>query len=135
MSKNATATENRIDKRARRAQWEGFEFCVPTGGRVNVKNTSKAEPSVYTVAVGGGRASSCSCPDWKHREPDGGCKHMRAVEAQSSVMLAASAGGEVTPEEARPADCACHASFEELPCWPCYRDGFETPNPEAEEGR
>lgn len=133
MSENVTATENRIDKRTRRAQWEGFEFGVPTDGYVLVRNVSKAEPSVYTVAVEGGRASSCSCPDWTHREPNGGCKHMRAVEAQSGVMLAASVGGEVTREDARPADCTCLPTFERLPCWPCYRDHFETPNPNAEE--
>jgi hypothetical protein len=27
----------------------------------------------------------------------------------------------------RPEDCDCSPHFEELPCWPCYRDGFEEP--------
>jgi hypothetical protein len=31
----------------------------------------------------------------------------------------------------RPADCDCHPAFEDLPCWPCYHDGFENPNPEV----
>lgn len=29
----------------------------------------------------------------------------------------------------RPADCDCLPTFEDLPCWPCYRDGFQMPNP------
>lgn len=32
----------------------------------------------------------------------------------------------------RPADCDCLPTFEDPPCWPCYRDGFRTPNPDAE---
>lgn len=31
----------------------------------------------------------------------------------------------------RPDDCACTGPDDELVCWPCYRDGFETPNPNA----
>lgn len=31
----------------------------------------------------------------------------------------------------RPADCDCLPTFEDLPCWPCYRDGFRMPNPDA----
>lgn len=29
----------------------------------------------------------------------------------------------------RPADCDCHPAFEDLPYWPCFYDGVETPNP------
>lgn len=135
MSKNATATQERTDKRTLRAQWEGFEFCVPTQGRVNVKNTSKANPSVYTVTLTSRSAVGCSCPDWEHREPKGGCKHMRAVEAQDAVTLAAGNEDVSYCDDRRPANCGCLASFEDLPCWPCYRNGFETPKPNAGEGR
>lgn len=31
----------------------------------------------------------------------------------------------------RPMDCDCLPTFEDLPCWPCYRDGFRMPNPNA----
>lgn len=31
----------------------------------------------------------------------------------------------------RPAECSCWDPDGKLPCWPCYRDGFEEPNPEA----
>lgn len=34
--------------------------------------------------------------------------------------------------DGRPADCSCTGSRLEteggLPCWPCYRDGFDEPN-------
>lgn len=35
-------------------------------------------------------------------------------------------------EDRRPADCDCLPTFTDLPCWPCYRDGFQVPNPAAE---
>lgn len=31
----------------------------------------------------------------------------------------------------RPSDCLCSPRMTGLPCFPCYRDGFETPNPNA----
>ena len=33
----------------------------------------------------------------------------------------------------RPADCDCVAFHDDaaLPCWPCWRDGFDEPNPDA----
>lgn len=31
----------------------------------------------------------------------------------------------------RPADCDCLPTFDDLPCWPCYREGFWVPNPAA----
>ena len=33
----------------------------------------------------------------------------------------------------RPGDCDCWSPEQGVPCWPCYRDDFETPNPEAED--
>jgi hypothetical protein len=30
----------------------------------------------------------------------------------------------------RPEDCDCWDGNAELPCWPCYRDGFEEQNPD-----
>lgn len=37
-------------------------------------------------------------------------------------------------ESGRPDDCSCIAEMDpdDLGCWPCYRDGFETRNPDAE---
>ena len=44
------------------------------------------------------------------------------------MSKAASPGAE--PVDDRPDDCSCLSSWD-LPCWPCYRVGFETANPEA----
>lgn len=33
------------------------------------------------------------------------------------------------PGDDRPDDCQCWDADGDLPCWPCYRDGFEEPNP------
>lgn len=51
---------------------------------------------------------------------DGGVKTIGAEEPETG-----------STDKGRPADCDCHATFEELPCWPCYRDSFEVPNPEV----
>jgi hypothetical protein len=32
-----------------------------------------------------------------------------------------------------PDECDCWDADAELPCWPCYRDGFDVPNPSAGE--
>jgi hypothetical protein len=47
-------------------------------------------------------------------------------------LLEAGDDGEIlggAPDDERPAECEC-AEFHHtsgLPCWPCYRDGFEAP--------
>jgi hypothetical protein len=61
------------------------------------------------------------------------------VVATDGGVIEAGDEGEIldeSDEEERPADCACGAWNTEgdritLPCWPCYRDGFDVPNPEA----
>lgn len=30
----------------------------------------------------------------------------------------------------RPDDCSCWSADAELPCFPCYLEGFDVPNPE-----
>lgn len=34
----------------------------------------------------------------------------------------------------RPGDCECWSEKQELPCFQCFRAGFEMPNPEATRG-
>lgn len=60
---------------------------------------------------------------------------LEAVSAEPQVR----ADGGATVEGAgsnhsneRPDDCDCLPLMEDLPCWPCYRDGFEEPNSHAE---
>lgn len=105
------------------------------------------------------RTGACECPDAEHRNPEGGCKHVRrvayatgerpipaidGVDEQLGLHVTreprtvATDGGVIEAnddEDDRPADCACTGSRLEaeggLPCWPCYRDGFDEPNPNA----
>jgi hypothetical protein len=129
----------------KRASWEAFEFTLLGDGDVEVVNTSHEEPNehTYTVHVEGGIPSDCTCPAFEYQEPP--CKHQVAVAIREPVLEAASAepamradgGVTVEPEEPnhsdkRPDDCDCLLSMEDLPCWPCYRNGFEEPNPHAE---
>ena len=126
----------------KRASWEAFEFTILEGGNVEVVNTShdKPEEHTYTVHVEGGIPSDCTCPAWEYQE--GACKHMVSVAIREPVLEAATTGpalradGGVTVEadttddsDKRPDDCDCTPPMEDLPCWPCYRDGFEDPNP------
>ncbi len=47
----------------------------------------------------------------------------------SSTTLESFDGG----VETRPKSCECLKAFHDVPCWSCYRNGFETPNPNAED--
>ena len=129
----------------KRASWEAFEFTLLGDGDVEVVNSSHDEPDehTYTVHVEGGIPSDCTCPAFEYQ--DGSCKHMVAVAIREPVLEAASAeptltadGGIVVKTEEsdhsdeRPDDCDC-IEIADLPCWPCYRDGFEEPNPNVGE--
>ena len=132
----------------KRAQWEAFEFTVLGDGDVEVTNGSHENPDdhTYTVHVEGGVPGDCTCPAFEYQP--GACKHMVAVAIREPVLDAASeeqpvrADGGITFEEFgaddrdddRPDECDCSPLFEDLPCWPCYRDGFEEPNPNATGG-
>lgn len=130
----------------KRASWEGFEFTLLEGGRVEVVNGSYDEPEehTYTVHVEGGIPFSCTCPAFEYQ--DGPCKHMVGVAIREPLLDAVSAeptvkaDGGVTVEaeednhsDERPDECDCSPLFEDLPCWPCYRDSFKKPNPTVRE--
>lgn len=98
------------------------------------------------------RLGSCECPDHRHREVR--CKHIRrvayatgdrpvpawidtdAVDPQlgehvdATPRVAATDGGIIDEGgDGRPEDCDCGSwnADEDVPCWPCYRDGFREP--------
>lgn len=50
------------------------------------------------------------------------------------VIVAGDDGGILDggDEDDRPDDCQCWDPDGELPCWPCYREGFRTQNPNAD---
>lgn len=58
------------------------------------------------------------------------------TDAQTDHQEVATDGGAVVESDQtgdqRPDDCDCSEHFDsgELGCWPCYRDGFETANPD-----
>ena len=136
---------------AKRAQYEAFDFELTAPGLVTVRNGSheNADEHSYRVNVENGIPVACECPSDTYH--DGACKHRVAVAIREPVLEAASdhesdekrevaTDGGTTVErsglgqrvEGRPSDCDCLPTFEGLPCWPCYREGFRTPNPHAE---
>jgi len=145
MSKSALEVLDADEQVQKRAQWEAFEFTVLGDGGVEVVNGSHADADdhTYTVHVVGDIPSDCTCPAWEFQP--GACKHMVAVAIRDPVLDAATDaptartdGGtavdvatetDTDTDGDRPDDCDCgdwnHGL--DLPCWPCYRDGFETP--------
>ena len=86
-------TDSESTKAELRANWEAFEFRVPIEGRVRVENVSYGADSdehIYVVSVEAGIPFDCTCPAWEYHNPEGGCKHMQAVENQPVVTRAAS---------------------------------------------
>jgi len=148
MSKSLIEVLDADEQVEKRAQWEAFEFTVLGDGDVEVVNASHETPDdhTYIVYVEGGIPSDCTCPAWEYQP--GACKHMVTVAIREPVLEAASreqpvrADGGVTldsfdgdnhDDDGRPDDCDCGDWNDGLglSCWPCYRDGFETPNPHA----
>ena len=86
MSTNENHTNESIDSRTERALVEPLtvldhdETPVDDADTTIVTVTS-ASGSTYDVDVVSG---ACSCPDARHRDPDGGCKHVR----RARVVLA-----------------------------------------------
>lgn len=106
MSNHELTAEERTE---RRAAWESFSFAVcPDREHVNVSNHSHgdddAKDHTYTVTVWT-EPVSCTCPDYKYRHRC--CKHMRAVEANEPVMLAASTETEIATDGGQTADEEC----------------------------
>jgi predicted RNA-binding Zn-ribbon protein involved in translation (DUF1610 family) len=133
-----------------RAKWEGFEFRVPAEGRVRVENVSYGDESdehVYVVSVEGGIPFDCTCPTWEYHNPEGGCKHMNAVEHRPAVTRAASTttnGQRVATDGGQEAtDCPdCHATgtvrqepqagADTIPTYVCENCGYSTFTPRAD---
>lgn len=129
----------------KRASWEAFEFTLLEDDKVEVVNGSHDKPSehTYTVHVESDIPAHCTCPAWEYQE--GVCKHMVAVAIREPILEAAGAEptvktdggmtvgeGENDHSDKRPDECDCLPSFEELPCWSCYRNGFTTPRSNCE---
>jgi hypothetical protein len=146
--------DSRIEKRDIRALTE-YMTTIPLDGEMYSVTTESG--SEYRVDAREGR---CNCPDARHNlADDERCKHERRVRfatgdmpipawvdvgtvdpqlgehVEDSPVFAASDGGQLldVEDDGRPGDCDCKGWNEgsDLPCWPCYRDGHETP-PESD---
>lgn len=61
-----------------------------------------------------------------------------SIEHRTDCRAIKDCGGKRVKEEGsdgRPDGCSCWNPDGELSCWPCYREGFEEPNPEADDDR
>ena len=142
MQTNDTATLERavtdgrtdLQKRDVRALTEYMTVLSLGGGLYSVTTQSGSEYHVDALE------SRCTCPDRQHNLEDGElCKHERRVrfatgewnipEWTDTEAIDSQLGEHVQ----RPDDCDCNDwnDGDGLPCWPCYRDGFEAPNPEV----
>ena len=145
---------NDLEQRDVRALTE-YMTTLPLGGDVYSVTTQSG--SEYRVDAREGR---CTCPDHEYREvrckhirrvtfatgeqPIPAWVDADEVDTQlgehvEETPKVATTDGGVTldsfggdnRDDDRPGECECSPLFEDLPCWPCYRDGFEEPNPHA----
>ena len=159
MSTNTPTANESIDPRTEHALTE-YMSVLPEGGEIYTVVGQNG--GTYTVD---GREGRCTCPDAKHRNTtckhqrrvafatgespvpvgvDGVDEqlgeHTEAVPrvlASDGGVIEANGDGEILEGDAdkRPEDCDCWDPDARLPCWPCYREGFDKPNPAAERER
>lgn len=74
---SAEPSEEDLEPRTRRACDDAMDIALlRTGG---VYEVHAASGNFYEVDVG---ARTCTCLDWRRREPEGGCKHLRRVDIE-----------------------------------------------------
>ena len=139
-----------LEQREVRALTE-YMTVLPLGGDIYSVTTQSG--SEYRVDAREGR---CTCPDHKHRDvqckhqrrcafatgerPIPAWADTDEVDAQlgkhvaGTPKVAVTDGGMTLDEfdgddrdDDRPEDCDCTPLMGDLPCWPCYREGFEYP--------
>lgn len=136
---------------AKRAQYEAFNV-KRTGPGVNTvrgESHENADEHSHRVVIKGRMPGSCaSLVDTYHEDA---CKRRVAIViCEPNLEVVTSSEGDREPEivtdggrtiehpseyeqqtDRRPRDCNCLPMFDDLPCWPCYLDGFRMPNPNA----
>jgi hypothetical protein len=107
--KQHTLEDEELCKHERRVRFATGQWSIPSwcdedaiDGRLG-EHTDSATGPIRAVADGG----------------------VRTIETEEPDTESTDKGRE------RPTNCDCHPTFEDLACWPCYHDGFETPNPEV----
>ena len=81
MTAKISSTENGIEPRTRRACEESM-VVVPHGGGSGMFDVYSESGGEYVVDL---RDDVCSCLDFTHREPAGGCKHIRRVRLELGI--------------------------------------------------
>ena len=90
-----------LDPRTRRALMEDMDVSLlKKGGVYEVRSETG---NIYEVDIASG---SCTCLDWRRREPDGGCKHCRRVDTEIKA-------GTVPRPDGRISQCVSAADGEE----------------------
>jgi predicted nucleic acid-binding Zn finger protein len=127
--------EYRVDAREGRCTCPDYKHNLPTAdGRERCKHAAR-------VAYATGERSVPAWVDTDAVDPqlgehvDGGPRQV-ATDGGSDVIDAGDDGVILEGDDnddGRPDDCDCWDADAELPCWPCYRDGFDVPNPSAGE--
>lgn len=151
----ASVTAGRIDvERDRRALTEAMSV-LPEGGDIYTV-VGQHNNGEYVVDT---RESRCTCPDHRFRDIEckhirrvafatgerpiplwvdpGRIDPLLGVHVPQTPRIARPDGGVSLDADSeaesteRPEDCGCGEWTEpsDLPCWPCYREGFVTPNP------
>ena len=144
----------RIDSRTERALTQYLTVLADVGRAKGADDLFLVVSQSGTEYLVDRREGRCTCPD--HEQRGIRCKHLRCVafatgdepipagvegvdpqlgeHTDETPRRAASDGGVVETTEGddgdkRPSDCDCGDwnAGEGLPCWPCYRDGFEEP--------
>ena len=112
--------------------------CTCPDAQHNLTNGDRCKHALRVAVVRGERVLPAAI-DRNAVDPLLGC----AVE--TTPVAVATDGGQVSMTDAdadsddegqtpeRPANCGCWNPDGDLPCWPCYHDGFKTQNPDADE--
>ncbi len=94
----SAAADDTIAPRTRRAHDEDMDVSLRRKG--GIYEVRSASGSVYEVDIADG---SCTCLDWRRRDPEGGCKHLRRVDMAIKAGTVPRPDGRI-PERATTSD-------------------------------
>lgn len=114
---------------------DGYGRCDCPDATHNLDDTERCKHQIRALVAMG----RLSVPTWIDRDAVDGLlgAHVdgspRLVATDGGEVLTADANDEPDAGEERPEECECSGHpAESLPCWYCYAEGFDAPNPAAE---
>ena len=124
-----------VDARDGRCTCDDYKYREPAGGCKHIRRVAFATGERLIPAW----VDTDAVDEQLGAHTDAGATPR--VAATDGGMIVAGDDGEILDEsgeadaDERPDDCECEGFHEDttLPCWPCYREGFETPAPGEEE--